>query len=93
MKPTNIMGANVNRPLWQPRNTEETNTARFISFVNKRHNLELRSYEDLHQWSVGDTSFDEFWRDAYEWLELAPAGSKKVGRILQDQVIRDDKES
>jgi hypothetical protein len=85
---TNSMGTDVNKPLWQPRGTEDTNTARFISFVNKRHNLELRSYEDLHRWSVGDTSFDAFWRDAYEWLELAPPGSKKVGQMLHTQVMK-----
>jgi hypothetical protein len=91
-RPTNGMGIDVNKPLWQPHNTHETNTAKFISFVNKRHSLELQSYEDLYRWSVGDTSFDDFWRDAYEWLELAPAGSKKIGRMLQNQVIREEQE-
>ncbi|GAB7352396.1 hypothetical protein MBLNU459_g2826t2 [Dothideomycetes sp. NU459] len=53
--------------------------------VNKRHGLELQSYEDVHQWSVGDTSFNLFWRDAYEWLQLAPVGAKRVGTMLQSK--------
>ncbi|EFX06638.1 acetoacetyl-synthase [Grosmannia clavigera kw1407] len=75
----------LDRPVWQVRRPEETNTAKFMSFVNKRHNLSLQSYDDLHQWSVGDTSFDAFWHDAYEWLGLAPAGTTKIGKMLQGE--------
>lgn len=54
------MSTNVSRPVWQPRNTEETNTSKFISFLNKRHDLGMRSYEDLHQWSIGTEASPNF---------------------------------
>ena len=56
-----------------------------MSFVNKRHGLSLQTYEDLYQWSIGPSSND-FWRDAFEWLELAPPGAKRPGKVLSNEV-------
>ncbi|VUC30742.1 unnamed protein product, partial [Clonostachys rosea] len=64
-------------PLWRPRALHETNTVKFINYVNRRHHLQLQTYEDLHQWSVDSETFEEFWTDAYEWLHLSPSNTTK----------------
>ncbi|KAJ4248453.1 hypothetical protein NW762_012790 [Fusarium torreyae] len=59
------------KPVWVPRDTEETNVAKFIDRVNHIHNLNLKTYHDLHSWSVNSTRI--FWREVYDFLQLAPA--------------------
>jgi len=73
-------------PVWEPRNVQQTNVHQFIRYVNEKHQLHLRTYEDLHQWSVASTSLQDFWRDAYDWLQLAPPGAKGTGRVLEGSV-------
>jgi hypothetical protein len=74
--------ATYKTPLWLPRDVPSTNVGRFINFVNQRHGLQLQSYADLHRWSVGEDTLPDFWRDAYIFLRLAPAGTGDVGKML-----------
>lgn len=74
------------RALWVPRHPEETNAARFMRYVNKRHSIQLKTYHDLHRWSVAADSLQHFWRDAYSFLELAPPGTKQIGNMLESEV-------
>ncbi|KAH6871223.1 acetoacetyl-synthase [Thelonectria olida] len=73
------------KPIWEPRNADETNVARFMSYVNAKRGTNLQTYEDLHQWSVGEVTFQHFWRDAFTWLELAPRTSSGSGPVLNKQ--------
>ncbi|KAM0187492.1 hypothetical protein ACHAPI_011127 [Fusarium lateritium] len=73
------------RPVWTPRAPHETNISQFMCYINEKHGLSLKSYHDLHHWSVQPASLQEFWRDAYIWLGLAPPGSNMVGPALGDK--------
>jgi hypothetical protein len=60
-------------PLWLPCHTSSTPTIlRFIEYVNKKHNINLQTYEDIYRWTVHPTTIGIFWRDAYIFLGLAP---------------------
>ena len=72
--------------LWLPRNVGETNVAKFIKYVNRKHDLKLQTYHDLHQWSSNPASLSDFWRDTYIFLELAHPGAKEVGAALESHV-------
>lgn len=72
----------LKQPLWRPRNVSNTNVAKFMASVNERHNLDLQSYQDLYEWSVADSSLQDFWGDAFDWLELAPPGHKRSCSML-----------
>ncbi|KAL2674289.1 hypothetical protein Neosp_012740 [[Neocosmospora] mangrovei] len=73
------------KPVWQHRESDQTNVAKFMTYVNKQLGLSLKTYNDLYSWSVGDATFQDFWRAAYQWLELSPPGSKPVGPMLADE--------
>lgn len=80
------MAAIEKKPIWEPHHVSETNPAKFINYVNKKHGLQLRTYEDLHRWSVAAESLQDFWQDAYEWLQIAPRGAKPTGSMLESRV-------
>lgn len=72
-------------PLWVPRDSHETNVAKLIEYINEKHHLRIKTYHDLHRWSV--ESLEDFWRDAYIWLQLAGTRDSHVGPVLDgDQV-------
>ncbi|KAI4598064.1 hypothetical protein KJ359_003873 [Pestalotiopsis sp. 9143b] len=73
------------KPVWEPRNKDATTTAKFITYVNQKHNLNILGYDELHAWSTHDETLQDFWRDAYEWLELKPPDAPGVGRMLQSK--------
>ncbi|KAH6977418.1 acetoacetyl-synthase [Ilyonectria sp. MPI-CAGE-AT-0026] len=79
------MAGNRKKPIWEPRNVDDMNITKFMKHVNQKHGLQLRTYEDLHQWSVGDATFQDFWRDAYTWLQLAPRGSGEPSCVLSQE--------
>ncbi|KAG9505007.1 hypothetical protein J7337_001973 [Fusarium musae] len=71
------------KPCWVSPDIEKTNVAKFLSYVNRKHNLDIKTYEELHQWSVNPLTLQDFWRDAYTYLELAPVGSDIVGPMME----------
>ncbi|KAI0136179.1 acetoacetyl-synthase [Xylariales sp. AK1849] len=75
----------IKKPVWEPRDTDATNTAKFIEHVNKKRNLAIQGYGELHAWSVDDATLQDFWEDAYRWLQLAAADSPEVGRMLDSK--------
>ena len=74
--------------LWLPYDVQNTNVVRFINFVNQKHGLRLQTYDDLHAWSVGRDSMQDFWQEAYIFFELASSGGDGVGKMLHYQVRR-----
>ncbi|KAJ5060426.1 acetoacetyl-synthase [Bipolaris maydis] len=70
---------------WVPQDIGETNVAKFLSYVNKKHSLNLKTYGELHQWSVDPLTLQDFWRDAYIFLKLAPEGSDTVGPMMDSR--------
>lgn len=74
------------KPVWEPRNESQTNVSQFIHHLNKKHDLDLQTYDDLHQWSVASDTLQDFWQDAYDWLQLAPSRTKNIGPMLETTV-------
>ncbi|TQS34484.1 hypothetical protein Golomagni_05127 [Golovinomyces magnicellulatus] len=77
------------KALWRPRDVASTNTVKFMNSVNKKHNLNLQSYQDLYEWSVANATLQDYWGDAFDWLELAPPGQKRNCTML-DGPLNDD---
>ncbi|KAF2020077.1 acetoacetyl-synthase [Aaosphaeria arxii CBS 175.79] len=73
-------------PLWKPRDVKDTNISKFFDFINEKHNMKFQTYEELHKWSVDGKSSWDFWRLAYNWLELAPRGIEDSGRVVDSKV-------
>lgn len=80
------MSTSAKKLLWQAAETQETNVAKFIAYVNKKRNLQLNSYHELHGWSVDASTMSDFWADAYTFLNLAPLHHSSVGRVLDQEV-------
>jgi acetoacetyl-CoA synthetase len=57
-------------PLWVPsrERVENANFTRFTDYVNKRYNLKLASYSELHQWSVTDNA--SFWAALWDFCGI-----------------------
>ena len=58
----------VGAPLWQHRSPESTQMYAFLQDVNKKHDLQLEGYGQLHQWSCQHPV--DFWEDIYQLAEI-----------------------
>lgn len=60
----------MSHQMWKP--TPETiansNMMRFIAYVNNKHDLNMRDYQELYTWSV--TNPDEFWIEVWEFCDI-----------------------
>ncbi|PTD02514.1 hypothetical protein HYE67_002964 [Fusarium culmorum] len=79
------MATQLKEPCWVSPDIGKTNVAHFLRYVNKKHKLDLKTYEELYQWSVNPLTLQDFWRDAYIYLELAPKGSDTIGPIMESE--------
>jgi acetoacetyl-CoA synthetase len=72
----------VRKPLWMPSKelVEQSNIVRFISLVNKKHGLEIDSYNDLYKWSV--SNMKDFWEAMWEFADIK--ASCKYDRVVDD---------
>ncbi|KAI9712401.1 MAG: hypothetical protein M1820_001614 [Bogoriella megaspora] len=61
------------RKLWENTDPEETAMYRFLQTVNQRHDLHMKTFEDLYQWSI--TSRLPFWSLIWETLPLISSGT------------------
>jgi acetoacetyl-CoA synthetase len=70
------------RPLWIPSDEriQEANLTKFIALVNKKHGLEIRSYAELHRWSVDKVS--DFWSAAWDFTGII--SSRRFDRVVDD---------
>ena len=58
--------------LWKPKNTEDTHLSKFIDQINSKYNLDLKTYNDLHSWSVKNIS--EFWDTTLQYTDIIYSG-------------------
>ncbi len=67
-------------PLWKPtkEKIKKSNLSSFIKFVFKNTNQELKSYNDLYNWSVNE--IEEFWKEIWEFSGVIH--SKKYTKVL-----------
>jgi acetoacetyl-CoA synthetase len=62
----------MSKILWKPKNIEETHFSRFIDQINSKHNTDLKTYNDLHNWSVDNIS--DFWEATLGYTEIIYSG-------------------
>ena len=69
----------MSKLLWKPseERIRKANITRFIEFVNKKHDLKIESYWQLHDWSI--EKIPEFWDTLWKFLDIkASCGYEKV---------------
>ncbi|KAJ5661517.1 acetoacetyl-synthase [Penicillium maclennaniae] len=60
------------QPVWVPSDIDSTNIVKFLKHVNKKHSLDLKTYDDLWRWSVHSDSLAEFWSEVCAFLRILP---------------------
>jgi len=60
------------RKLWEHPDPESTQMWHFLQQVNKKHGLELRTFEDLHRFSL--TQRSPFWADVFDAANFIHGG-------------------
>ncbi|EJD05262.1 acetoacetyl-CoA synthetase [Fomitiporia mediterranea MF3/22] len=68
------------RLLWRPPNPSRTRVEAFRRFVNHKHGLRLKDYEDFHAYSVQDYTF---WLDLWEFLGITSSIPPDPLRIVE----------
>jgi acetoacetyl-CoA synthetase len=69
-------------PLWTPpeERKRDANIMRFINEINSPHNLNLRSYAELYQWSI--ENIPDFWAAVWDFAEIK--ASKHYDQVVDD---------
>ncbi|KAK3327718.1 hypothetical protein B0T19DRAFT_171943 [Cercophora scortea] len=63
----------VGRKLWEHPDPESTLMWKFMQDVNGKHGLQLKTFQDLHAYSLAQRS--QFWSDVFEAANLIHGGS------------------
>ncbi|OBT92358.1 hypothetical protein VE01_09429 [Pseudogymnoascus verrucosus] len=58
--------------LWQHPHPETTYLERFRHYVNRRHNLSLQTYDDIHEYST--SRYADFWDDVFHYSDIIYTG-------------------
>ncbi|MDH5483542.1 MAG: acetoacetate--CoA ligase, partial [Candidatus Bathyarchaeota archaeon] len=68
--------------LWKPskERIEQANMTRFIEFVNRKYGLEIDSYFQLYEWSIG--SISDFWATMWEFGGII--SSRGYDKVIDD---------
>src|SRR6266545_863605 len=69
-------------PLWMPSDERrrEANITRFIDKVNMQHELNLKSYAELYQWSV--ENIPDFWAAVWNFADIK--ASRHYDQVIED---------
>ena len=70
----------MNNILWKPKNVEKTKMMQFLNRINTSYSLDIKSYEDLHRWSIENIS--DFWKEI--WNASDTVHSKSYNDIVDD---------
>jgi len=70
------------RPLWIPSEDRirEANLTKFLALVNQKHELKIKSYPDLHRWSVDKVS--DFWSAVWDYTGIV--SSRRFEKVVDD---------
>ncbi|KAJ9659477.1 hypothetical protein H2201_007368 [Coniosporium apollinis] len=63
----------IPRKLWEHPSPKSTQMCQFMQTANQRHDLNLQTFQDLHQWSV--TQPVPFWADVWTTASLIHSGT------------------
>ncbi|KOS20981.1 Acetoacetyl-CoA synthetase [Escovopsis weberi] len=64
--------------LWRHPDPTSTPMWHFLETVNKKHNLQLKDYQDLYQWSIDDVP--SFWEEVWHFVGIV--ASKPFDQVL-----------
>jgi acetoacetyl-CoA synthetase len=69
-------------PLWTPSEDriEEANLTKFLALVNDRYRLKIKSYSELHRWSVAKVS--DFWSAMWDYAGII--SSLRFDKVVDD---------
>jgi len=72
----------MRKPLWVPskERVERANVTRFIKFVNEKHGLKIRSYNELYKWSVD--CIPDFWSAIWDFAQVK--ATRKYDCVVDD---------
>jgi len=72
----------MRKPLWLPskERMKQANVTKFINAVNKKHSLDINSYNELYKWSV--ENIQDFWAAMWEFGEIK--ASRKYSAAVDD---------
>lgn len=62
-----------------PEKREQTDLSKFRRSINRKHNLSLETYEELHTWSV--TAVEDYWRAWWDFMGIRYA--RKFDEVLR----------
>src|SRR5207245_85937 len=70
------------RPLWTPseHRIREANLTKFLAFVNQKYGLTIKSYPELHRWSVDKVS--DFWSAIWDYTGIVC--SRRFDTVVDD---------
>jgi acetoacetyl-CoA synthetase len=68
------MASPTPRKLWEHPDPKSTRMWKFMIKANERYGLKLNTFNDLYEWSVGDTRTD-FWNLVWEEINLIHEGT------------------
>jgi len=66
--------------LWQHSNPSSTSMHKFLHLMNKKHNLSLKTYHDLHAWSTSNVA--SFWGEVWQYVGIRC--SSPYSRVLDE---------
>ncbi|KAG5221086.1 acetoacyl-CoA synthetase [Salix suchowensis] len=72
-------------PLYQPSDAESSTTFRLRDLINAKYGLHLKTYADLHQWSISHIA--EFW--SLVWDETGVIG-EKGSHVVNSKAVPSD---
>ena len=72
------------RPLWTPpeERVREANLTKFLALVNQKYGLKIKSYPELHRWSVDKVS--DFWSAAWDFTEIV--SSRRFKKVVDNLI-------
>jgi len=73
--------------LWQPSSYHynKSNISKFISFINNHYKKDIKSYEDLYDWSITDVS--DFWNSVHQFCDIRLSSNPKTIFNRKDSFI------
>ena len=69
-------------PLWIPSEDKikNANLTRFLTYVNKKHQKDFRTYAELYQWSI--ENIPDFWARFWEFADIK--ASRGYDQVVDD---------
>lgn len=69
--------------LWRHASPEQTRMWEFKDIINKNYGLQLKSYDDLYQWSI--KNIEPFWHETWQFTGIT--ASKPYPKVRMNSFI------